>query len=880
MSTQVATPDSRPFPAPADPQRQPGEAQKTRQERRKAYPSLREFLLGTCKAVESEDEEAWRKIRAQQNKCQAYYDDRVYGKINDKTGEWEDFPEDDAEFRPQDNKYKEQVDKLQMEMARSYVQLNVEPTDETDSRKAEGAKFIQARLDANRKRLFTQHPEFVLSENYALLIKTLTFRYTYFDREAKDGPRETRPKFETMEMGENASVTVCGVCHMPRKPHALEMSDGTMMAADSTAGPGAVMDALTPCPGCGSRSTKTLSTSPVSVEMPVGEEEVPAGLVRSVHADPAMVKLSLNARNMQVSSSPYLVWTQMVEHGKLEQMFRDAVIPAGDDDSNDEAQFRRDNETAVSNSSDWSATSEAVKGGEQLKKRKFQLIWLDPWMYADYVDEGREQNAGGFKLPPGQTLGASFPKGLCIAKVGNTLLALWNEDKNKKWSACVYGLREHAFHGSGTNALVPMLKTHLDVLSYRIANIYYNTFRREFLRQGAISGDQLPKINEVGIITNVDEGTNLVGNAYGQAPPTPLPAEVPMFTQELKGSIQEQAGTSSLSLAGTSAESDALGTATGIAAMRDQAVGRMGPNLMLKAAMEVETAFQILEAEQANYSPQALMALAGLRPDKPSGQLGYTVEGVECFLESDLRADFLITPAPGSWMPVTEQEKKADAMAFADATQKVQNPEVVANLAKVFKQPLSEGGWGATEREAARRIEEFAEVAAILVGQGLDADTPQAGQYILDNATDAQMSPEMDNHPVFEQFYKDWWVSDEARTAPKCLKAAVRLRTLEHKNGQVGVAQDANAREVAAQIPNKLGEIASRQMDAQQAQAEAMQQADLEGAQKDHEAALAQQQGQAELAQQAASHALEQDDREHALGAKVAEQVVKGGVPA
>lgn len=861
MSTQIITP-ANPLPLlPEDPQSPHGEAERQRVERRKTYGTLLEFIKNTTRKVENEDASERLEILKQQNRCQAYYDDRQSGKWND-IGEWEATPYDPDVLVFFDNRYKEQVDKLQMEMARSAVDLESNPVDQTDSKKVEAAKFFKSRIDANRRRLFTQHPEFVLAENMSLLIKTITFRYVYFDANAKEGPKEKRPTFGKLSLGEDKNLNLCAVCGVQRSEDAETPND-----------------APTPCPKCGSTGVKNISTSPVEIEVPNGEEEVPCGLVRCAHVDPTMVQVSLNARNMDISSSPYLVWTQMVERGKLELMFPDRVIPTSDD-RDEQQKYRRDNEIAVSNSSAWGFRSDSsslqTKGGEQFERLKFKLIWIDSWVYGDY----KTQKTEGERLPDGRTLPPDvpliqfFPNGMCIAKVGDTPLMLYSEDKNKKWSMCVYGLREHAIHGSGTNSLIPIQNNINDLLSYRMKNAYDNTARREFFAENKISGDNLPTVDQACGVTNLEQGDTLPSAVYGQAPGIPLPPEVVQLAEEQKGSLQEQAGTSSLSMAGTSAESQALGTATGIAAIRDMAVGRIGPSLMLKAAMEVETAFQCAELEQKNYSPQHLFALAGLKPDAPAGNLGFTADGVEEFINSDLRADFIITPIQGSWMPTTEQEKKADALAMADVASKVENPEILSNVARVLKQPLQIGGWGATEREASRRLEEFGKVATLLASHVGVLD--EMATIVLTQAKNAAMSVEMDDHPVFMKFYREWWVSDEARNAPSVLKRAVEMRYIEHKDAMVENVQDANARAIEGQLPNKVAEAVSGQAEAaaqtDNANQAAQGQTEQAGLQQQMGQADREHEAQVELGKQAESNRLAAQDREHALQTKAADR--------
>lgn len=850
---------------------------KERAERRKAYGGLLEYIKNTCKKVEDEDSQARLDTLTQQNKCQAIYDGRHYIDLNEKTGEWVDRKPDASEFRPQDNRYKEQVDKLQMEMARTSIELACESSDKTDSALSEAAEFARSRVETNRKKLFIQRPEFVLMENMSLLLKTITYRYTYFDTSA--GPREKRPQFAKKTIGEDKSLTVCAVCKVPREAENIPAQNEEKELIEPGRPHEELPPTLPPCPHCGSISTKLISASAIELELPTGEEEVSAGLVRSVHADPTMVQVSLNARNMDIRTTPYLVWTQMVERGKLERMFPDRVIPSGDG-HDDNSRFRRENESAVSNSG--GASSEVEKGGEQLEKLKFKLVWLDSWVYGDYVSQQPEELPDGRALPAGTKLIEFFPEGMCVAKVGDTPLALYAEDKNKKWSVCVYGLRESAWHGSGTNALIPIQTTINDLLGFRVANIYYNTFTREFIKQGSVTGDTLPGLTTVAVVSNVDENQKIVGNVYDRAPGIQLPAEVANLAQEQTGALQEQAGTSSLNLAGTSAQADALGTATGIAAMRDLAVGRMGPNLMLKAAMEVETAYQILELEQANYSKQQLLAFAGIRPGAV-GNLGFTQRGVEAFINCDIRGNFNITPVPGSWMPETSQEKKADAIAFAEAASRVQNPEIIANLARVFKQPMNVGGFNATQREAARRIEELGKVVRLLESRGYSEPTEEMARVVLASAPEAELNIEMDNHPAFIDFHRDWWVSDEARNASPLLKKVVEIRNREHKEAMVQGAQTEKVNTLRAQLPDLKAQQMVEESQANQSMAlegqRAEQQMALQDQAMEQRMATSQADANAELERQMAENELKAEDREHKVVVDMANREHEAAMP-
>src|SRR2546421_666583 len=192
----------------------------------------------------------------------------------------------------------------------------------------------------------------------------------------------------------------------------------------------------------------------------------------------------------------------------------------------------------------------ASEGGHQFEELPFDLFWIDPVVYQDYRPRRNERLRGGRVINQDQELTELFPEGMCIAMSGETILDVYPENKNKKWCFCVYGIREHALVGSGVNALLGPQDTRNDLKAYMIANTYYNAAPREFVRAGGITGNQLPALNQVAIVTNAPDDKPIKGWAYDKSEGSPLPAQTFEMYQAEGGSLQEGAGTSSLNEAG------------------------------------------------------------------------------------------------------------------------------------------------------------------------------------------------------------------------------------------------------------------------------------------------------------------------------------------
>lgn len=778
-------------------------------ERQQDAPELIDFLKRTISSIRQLRQADWLTILNSQARCVAYYDDRQYGEARD--GRWIDYQRRPGDVRPLDNQYKIQVDKLLMEIARAFPDIQALASDPNDTMKVEGAKFAQYRLKTNRKRLLKK--KFRLREAMALLTKSMTWRYTVFNAQAKDSPTVKRPRKGKKSYGQTRSLRTCGLCGGPMK--AVDLSENIPTSSDS--------EQSYKCASCGSNRVKMVEVSAQEREVVEGYDEAKGGCVQTYHIDPCMVRISLAARE-SVADSPFLWYTQMIARCILEAAYPDYRI-TNTGQITDQARYRRDAESVPSNADqgfypyqNHSNTQESpTEGGNQFEELQFDLFWIDPSVYAGRTWDKPQKLRGGRVLPAGQSLDQLFPDGMCVAATAaNEVLDCYPEDKNKKWTFCVYGVREWALVGSGTNALLGPQDTRNDLKAYLIANNYYNAGRRESIRAGSYTGNRLPSMDQVAVVKNVPDDKMLEGWAHSMAPGNPLPAQSMELYQSEGGAMQDAAGTSSLSTQGAAPDLKAMGTATGVAAMRDQAVGRMGPNLMLLTDMEEEHSYQVLEQEQEGYrnNPEIFMRMANqsVTAEDTDGSITFSAEGVEAFMQMDIRADLDISATEGSWMPRTEGEKQAKFQWFTEIAANVmkvmgddpRGHEIIGLAASIAGIDFKADNWTPTEHVAAARIRALADTCGVMEKRGLKQPTEENVMQVIASTPDAMIDNEMDSHSLFVLFYRNWWSSDEGQSCSPLLRAVIKAEEILHRKGIVYQKQEEFKDKIEGEAPQMV----------------------------------------------------------------------------
>ena len=767
--------------APRNPNEPKDRLEQERAEERVTAPKLHAYLNRTLDSIANLDQSENLKIHNTMIRAVAYYDGRCDGQI--RNGEWVDNSPITGEILPKDNEVKRQVDKLQMEMCRGRIEYHPEAVNKFSAEMREAAQFAERRIRVNQDRIETE--PFIQRENMSLLLKTWALRYTFFDQDA-DSQEKTVEMRAMRQMTAGSQMQVCRTCGITKTEPV--------------------------CPNCGDTEAKVLS-SPDSEGIKTEQSQKSAGRVVTVQPDATMVQLDLNGRD--VESSSFVRWRLVLRRCDWEAFFPNTRIPSSDEST--EARHRAENQNQPSQSN-WGVSSEYSSGGDQFEKIEGELVWLDPKVYQRYVNKETETLGNGRTLPAGTKYVEQYPSGCCVARIGKTILDVFPSNKNKCWTMCVYGLREHALHGSGITALLGLQDIINEENAAIIASHIYGAAGRELIRSGAIQGGQLPALDQVAYIDAPPDVMNIAQWAAGRIQPNPLTGDVYGFREAVRGSLQDAAGTSSLSLQGA-ADIKALGTATGVEASRDQAVGRMIPNRKLQASMGTDWIKQVLDLEREHYSPEMFLEMAGKCDEK--GEIEYTERGVRAFFECEVRNDLIITPVEGSWMPTTAAQERANAAGFAQAVSQVKDPQLISVLAPSFGVDFSVDEWGAAQRNASMRLEEYARVSKIVSGGGYTA-SPEMVQVVLANIREwARVDPLMDDHPAFRDFYQDWWISDEGRNADSLLRLVVKtVHGLHLNKGMVAQAQEQSAASIAAKAPEMAmqEQMANQQKDQQAAE--------------------------------------------------------------
>lgn len=759
---------------PVNPEQPPDRLEQERQHERINAPGLCRYLNKTLDAIAGLDQAENLKIHNTMVKCVAYYDGRWDGRC--ENGTWIDNPVIDGEVVPKDNDYKKQIDKLNMEMCRSRIRYRVEPVDKSNAAMREAAEFRTRRLDINQERIETE--PFLQAENQSLLLKTVAFRYSFFDQSA-DSAEQATELHAVRQMVEGQAVEVCRTC-------GLKSRQGYQ------------------CPHCGDTNTNQLIAPPVE-QLSIEQRKTPAGRVVTVRPDATMVQLDLNARG--IADSSFVRWRVVMRRCDWEAMYPNVKIPSGDKDS--ERQYRTELQSPHYNDGDDGA-------GTQFEKIEGELVWLDPKVYARYASREPEQ-IGEEILPANTPLAFKYANGCCVARIGHKILDLYPSNKNTCWTMCMYGIREHALHGSGTTALLGPQDIINEQNALILAHLIYMSAGREMVRSGAFEGNDLPSVDKVGIVQNAPDDQDLLSWAYGRSQPHGLSGEVYAFREAMRASQQDAAGTSSLSLQGA-ADMKALGTATGVEASRDQAIGRMIPNRKLQAYAGVQWCEQVMILEHQNYTPEVFLDFATKGDEK--GTIEFTERGVRTSFQAR-HSDFIIRPVEGSWVPISPQQLRANATEFATVSRMLRTPqggtdeEKLSIIAPHYGIDYDVNEWGADQREASLRLQEYARVVKSF-GQD-QIPTPESIEVIIANCPNwARVNPEMDRHPAYRDWYQDWFVSDEGRRADPLLRAVIQRVYQLHGEGMVSTQQQVNKDAALAQLPTKLAQNVAREIDHQQ----------------------------------------------------------------
>ena len=741
------------------------------------------FLKNLWKKCEKLNELEWLRIKQAMIKSRKYFDGKQYGRVNDSL-EWQDFEKRPGEVNYVSNIYHSHIQTALMELSRGNAALSfthVAP----DSRRGQMiARIAENRYRTHRLKLMTALK--TQQENLSLLLNGIAARYTYVDFKESDKSKGVQKlKDALMEMmtgGESKPILLCAVCAKTKK----QESDI--------------------CLNCGSEETERLEEPEMGgMMLPEFEPEKKAEN-RYVNPDPIGLTFDLHAPDFK--DSAFIIWKQIVIADLLKTQYPSVKIAEGIEA--DELKYQYGQSTITPNQQ----RLDFFMGERNTKDvAEFCQAWFDPQLYGNVSFKNDIKLRSGITIPKGTKLKEVFKDGLYVAKNGETILDVWNEGKNDKWTVCPYVTRLGTLVGSGTSIAHDSQDIVNDLTNLKMASIMQDAFAKEFVNAQYLEPENIPNDpTERAVVTNLPDGARIVGNAIDRLPPSPLSSDAYAMDSTIQGVMQAQLGTFSSTASGMPDLKAAQQTYGGMQLLRDITVGRYYPMLAVRSdSLDKEQAYQLLINDQKFMSAAQWKKVKG----------DYGAEAVQAFLEADLREELIISVTPESFMPEMPSQRLSKTMAFAEFIANAQLPldsELASHVGEQFGVPKSLAGAGVAQSIAHQQIDAFKEQAEAIVGQlgdipSFNIEDPMVAQIagVIVEAARMPVSSVMDNTAVLVDAMRDWWASDEGRASSNALKAAVILRVRELQQAQVMEAQINQAYAMAAQQPAMEAQSAEMQ---------------------------------------------------------------------
>jgi hypothetical protein len=793
------------------------ERRKQDKTRQTTYADLETWLKNVDKKVDSINAEGELERQRVIGKMRRFYAGDQFVRLNRK-GQWESRKkQSDALYC--DPVLSAFVDTNVATRMRSRPRLKFTARSEDRVDKSEVAKYAQELWDDASRSLFTASER--ERENKNLELAGDTFCLLYFDPKA-EGTEVRVPVLEKNTVTPSFASVYCPSCGKTSPP-----------APGSDAFKG-----VATCGECGYGHARVLGAQPFEAQVQTGFQDVPAGDVRAIFPDPAAVRVI--GSTGKIADALVVAWDSLIMRGVLEETYPDQTFTSAGDDVPPSLQSERSE----------------MQGGEQFEPVAVKRRWLSPLLFGGYTFQKETTLANGKVVPEGTKLKDLYPSGAYYCFAGGKLVDIYEQSIGSCWIHCPNSTSE-GFNGLGSWDLLPLQEMVNELISLQFMIEVYDSLSPTLYRTGKINAKKIP--NKPGAMIPVSNGDEDKPLSYAMARVDGggNNSQAAQLGEQIKGSMQGRYG----SFSGSSGVPDikASGTATGIAIIQEQSMGRMGPSLALQAEMEVERAYIVLELRQQNWVEEMYETL----DRKVGGDAG------KWFRECDVRRDIRIEVIPESYYPQTEAQRREDFTALLNVAAMLQAGRDPAVADALFRRGVELYGKGLVleqfqhdrvearirlerMRQAARFLESEAGVPVYLAD---GTPSPQMIEVVLSRANLVPEEPgkclsvRLDRHPEYVQAYSQWLLTSEGRGASGFERGVVNTAIEKHRLAQAEQAQYAKQLQYQAQIPDKMAQMVDSHLDAEQQQ-------NMQGVQA--EEAQAAQMQQAEHAQ-----GLQQQDREH-----------------
>lgn len=475
---------------------------------------------------------------------------------------------------------------------------------------------------------------------------------------------------------------------------------------------------------------------------------------------------------------------------------------------------------------------------EEFRPAHYEELWVAPAVYAAYKLPKDTTTQGGDTFKAGTKISEMFPNGLFFSRIKETIYTLYPQAATECVSHACNAISED-FHGQGEWDLIELGDQLTEAKSMKMNSLLMDSTSPLMIREGFVDTENFE--NKFGLIVPISQDAKEVplGDLMARVPSAGMPEQAYELGEALKGEIQQSAG--SFSTQSDAPDIRAMGTATGIAAISEQTLGRRGPAMQLYSQMLVDQAYQILEMRQ-KYWCQKMYASAA----KDLGD-----NAIKWFMDCNIRQDIVISVIPESWMPQSDAQKQQGIRDFLQIAGQIvasigdqdmlkdilrkANETLGANID--FDDLLSESV------EAQQRIDALCDVASFIEKAfpndifdqtgGIDPNaivlayvhTAEMLKIVHEPSDEDDIFAKLpldvmfDEHSEFEEAYTDWLRSSDGHAASDFTRTLIRELASYHMQAEAYRLLKINEYSKIPQKADLEAELAANQAMSDQAKA-------------------------------------------------------------
>lgn len=561
---------------------------------------------------------------------------------------WDVLLEDSGDYAFPNNYYRSLV----MDGAALYLQgapgLQVVPaTDDPDSEAA--AEAAKVALELIKQEVRYDHIR--ATEAIYLRLFGNSFRYSYYSRDPRYGT-VTADAYQDIAVVLSAGISVCQNCGM-------------------------MEGQFDNCPGCGQPPVGTEPPIVAQVPTVTGKVEYPKGGIVSEIVNPLEVYIRSSSLNLW--DAPFLVRSRVVDRLSLQAAYKDIKITPNQDEGGGEAYATGGDLGLIYMQSladlPGDPTQYAAWYERATTAAKALLIeaWVRPSLY--FFDK---------------ELSKKFPKGLYIAKTGDTLLEAREESVDDHWVHIPYIPVPGRIWGDGDDDLIPkqLLLDETDRLIAR--NQAYNSSPLLAIDSQRIDKNDI--INDPSTIIEVKPSGQPIDTSYGVIQSQPLAQEVWQWRGAHLADMQFHSGVMPAAIGGAT---QGVRTFGGQESLASRTVQTMSPNLFFYKEADQRWAVQVLKLAAENWLDERVHATMGINM-----RWQYTKLRGEMLSPDRVR---VLSTA----LPVDPKEQEAMAEAIQAEMLNPQDPRVQKKALELFGLPQELDGFSRDAKVQWKEIEKM-----------------------------------------------------------------------------------------------------------------------------------------------------------------------------